>query len=137
MDDKLEALRRVPLFAGLKRGELEEVARLADEIEVPTGRALTTQGEFAHEFFVILDGSASVVRDGVRVNTLGKGDFLGEIALVDGRPRMATVTAEQPTRLVVLGHREFNSLLARFPDIQRAVLLALADRVRRTEPAAE
>jgi CRP-like cAMP-binding protein len=64
------------------------------------------------------------------------GDFLGEIALIDGRPRMATATTETPTRLLVLAHREFDSLMQRFPQIQGAVLRALAERVRRTEPEA-
>jgi CRP/FNR family cyclic AMP-dependent transcriptional regulator len=136
MDDKLEMLRRVPLFAGLGRRELEEVARLTDEIELPAGRTLTTEGEYGHEFFVIVTGSARVERDGATLATLRDGDFLGEIALLDGRPRSATVTVAEPSRLLVLGHREFNSLLDRFPGIQREVLLALAARVRRAEPDA-
>jgi CRP-like cAMP-binding protein len=129
-------LRRVPLFAGLGRRELEEVARLTDEIELPAGRTLTTEGEYGHEFFVIVTGSARVERDGATLATLRDGDFLGEIALLDGRPRSATVTVAEPSRLLVLGHREFNSLLDRFPGIQREVLLALAARVRRAEPDA-
>jgi CRP-like cAMP-binding protein len=136
MNDKLEMLRRVPLFAGLGRRELEEVARLTDEIDLPAGRALTTEGDYAHEFFIIVAGSARVERDGATVATLRDGDFLGEIALLDGHPRSATVTVEEPSRLLVLGHREFNSLLDRFPTIQREVLLALAARVRRAEPRA-
>ncbi len=136
MNDKLEMLRRVPLFAGLGRRELEEVARLTDEIDLPAGRALTTEGDYAHEFFIIVAGSARVERDGATVAPLRDGDFLGEIALLDGQPRSATVTVEEPSRLLVLGHREFNSLLDRFPTIQREVLLALAARVRRAEPRA-
>jgi CRP/FNR family transcriptional regulator, cyclic AMP receptor protein len=134
MDQKLELLKRVPLFAGLGRRELEEIGRLGDEVDVPQGRELTSQGQFGHEFFVIITGAARVERDGVRVRTLHDGDFLGEIALLDGRPRSATVTLEAPSRLLVIGHREFLSLLEQFPSIQRAVLMALAERVRQTEP---
>jgi len=134
MDQKLELLKRVPLFTGLGRRDLEEIGRLGDEVDVPEGRALTSQGDFGHEFFVIVKGAARVERDGVRVRTLHDGDFLGEIALLDGRPRSATVTVEAPTRLLVIGHREFLSLLDQFPSIQRAVLMALAERVRQTEP---
>jgi CRP/FNR family cyclic AMP-dependent transcriptional regulator len=134
MDAKVELLRRVPLFAGLGGRDLEEVARLVDEVDVPAGHVLTTQGQSGAEFFVIVSGSARVDRDGVKVMTLRDGDFLGEISLIDGRPRSATVTAETPLQLLVLAHREFHSLLDRFPTIQRAVLNALAERVRRTEP---
>jgi CRP/FNR family transcriptional regulator, cyclic AMP receptor protein len=134
MDEKLELLRRVPLFAGLGGREIEEVGQLVDEVDVPEGTVLTTEGRTGNEFFVIVAGAVRVEREGVRVATLRDGDFLGEISLLDGRPRSATVTAESPSRLLVLSHREFDSLLDRFPTIQRAVLAALADRVRRVEP---
>jgi CRP-like cAMP-binding protein len=136
MNEKVELLRRVPLFAGLGERDLEEVQRLTDEVDVPAGRELTTEGRSGEEFFLIVSGRVGVVRDGVRVRTMSDGDFLGEIALLDGRARSATVTTEAPTRLLVLAHREFNSLLERFPAIQSAVLRALAERVRQTEPEA-
>jgi CRP/FNR family transcriptional regulator, cyclic AMP receptor protein len=134
MNEKVELLRRVPLLAGLSTKDLEEVQRLTDEVDVPAGRELTTQGRAGEEFFLIVSGRVGVVRNGVRVRTMGDGEFLGEIALVDGRVRSATVTTETPTRVIVLGHREFSTLLERFPAIQAAVLRALAERVRRTEP---
>ena len=134
MNDKLDLLRRVPLFSGLSRRDLEEVQRLADEIDVPAGQELTREGRSGEEFFLIVSGRVAVVRDGVRVRTMSDGEFLGEIALFDGRPRSATVTTETPTRLLVLAHREFNSLMQRFPSIQSAVLSALASRVRETSP---
>jgi CRP/FNR family transcriptional regulator, cyclic AMP receptor protein len=135
-DRKVDLLRRVPLFAGLGDGDLREVARLADEVDVPAGTALTREGQLGHEFFVIVEGRARVNRNGRKVNELGPGDFLGEIALIDGRPRSATVTTEEPTRLLVLAHREFRSLLDNFPKIERQVLQALADRVRQADPEA-
>lgn len=133
-DGKLDLLRRVPIFASLKTHDLELVGRLADEIDVPAGRALTREGEIGHEFFVIVDGRVRVERNGKLLNTLGTGDFLGEIALVDGRPRTATATTEGPARLLVLAHREFASLLAEYPTIQIEVLQALAQRVRHLDP---
>ena len=136
MSDKVDLLRRVPLFAGLGRRELEEIQSLADEVDVPPGRELTTEGRSGEEFFLIVSGRVGVVRDGVRVRTMSDGEFLGEIALVDGRPRAATVTTEAPTQLLVLAHREFNSLMERHPSIQAAVLRALAERIRQTESEA-
>jgi CRP/FNR family cyclic AMP-dependent transcriptional regulator len=136
MDQKQQLLQRVPLFAELGGRELEEIGRLADEVDVPAGRVLMRQGESAAEFFVIVSGEVRIDRDGQPVRTLGDGDFFGEIALVDGGPRTATATTERPCRLLVLAHREFHSLLDRFPSIQLAVLRCLADRVRRAEPDA-
>jgi CRP/FNR family cyclic AMP-dependent transcriptional regulator len=136
MDRKLELLLGVPLFAGLGRLEIEEVGRLADEIEVPEGRELVHQGRTADEFFVITEGRVRIERDGTTIATLADGDFLGEIALVDGGVRTATAVTETAARLLVLGHREFHSLLDQFPSIQGAVLHALAERVRRVEPEA-
>jgi CRP/FNR family transcriptional regulator, cyclic AMP receptor protein len=135
-DEKLELLRQVPLFKSFKAGDLEHVGSLADEIDVPDGKALTREGQFGHEFFVIIAGRVRIERGGRTLSTLGPGDFLGEIALVDGRPRTATAIAEGPTRLLVLAHREFNSLLDRYPSIQLEVLHALARRVRHLEPDA-
>jgi CRP/FNR family cyclic AMP-dependent transcriptional regulator len=133
-DEKLEQLRRVPLFAGLGRRELEELGTLADEVDVDSGRVLTRQGETGHEFFVVLDGGVQVDVDGEQVASLGKGDFLGEIALIDGKPRTATTRAVGPTRLLVIGHREFHQLMDDFPTVKTCVLQALAERVRRIEP---
>jgi CRP-like cAMP-binding protein len=135
-DRKLDLLRRVPLFAGLRDADLTQIERLADEVDVPSATSLTREGQFGHEFFVIVEGRVRVERDGRKINELGPGDFVGEIALIDGRPRTATVTTEAPTRLLVLAHREFRTLLDSFPQIERQVLVALAHRVREADPQA-
>jgi CRP/FNR family cyclic AMP-dependent transcriptional regulator len=132
-NDKVEQLRAVPLFAGLGKRELAELGTLADEIEVADGRALTREGESGHEFFIVLEGHVSVAIGGSTVAELGPGDFLGEIALIDGKPRSATTRAMGHTKLLVVGHREFHQLMADFPTVQTAVLQALAERVRRNE----
>ncbi len=135
-DQKLELLKRTPLLAELGRRELEEVGRLADEVDVPAGRVLMREGETGQEFFVLVDGSVSINRDGRHVRTLEPGDFFGEVALLSEGPRTATATAETPSKLLVLAHREFHSLMAQFPSIQTSILSCLATRLRRLEPDA-
>lgn len=135
-DQKLQLLRTVPLFANCSKASLTQIARLADEVSLPAGRVLTQQGRTGNEFFVIIEGKVRVERDGRRIDIEGPGDFLGEIALVDHRPRTATAICETPCRLLVVGHREFHTLLAQSPAISNAILKALAERLRNLEPQA-
>jgi CRP-like cAMP-binding protein len=134
-DYKLELLRKVPLFQGLGHKDLELIGRLTDEIDVQADKLLIKEGDFGHEFFIVVEGALRVERDAKLLRKLGPGDFAGEIALIDGGTRTATVTADVPSRLLVVGHREFISLLSHQPDIQIQVLQALAHRVRASEPA--
>jgi CRP/FNR family transcriptional regulator, cyclic AMP receptor protein len=127
-DEKLEHLRRVPLFARLGRRQLERLGQLTDEIEVGLDSVLTEQGRLGQEFFVVVDGHVSVHEDGRLVAQLHPGDFFGEIALLDGHVRTATVRAEGLTRLLVIGHREFLSLMDEFPDVRAVVESELAQR---------
>ena len=133
-DEKLEVLRGVPLFTGLGRRELERLGELGDEVDLPAGRTFVREGERGHEFFVILDGRVRIERGGQTLTTLGRGDFLGEIALVDGGPRTATAICEDDARLLVISHREFHSLLEEFPKIAVEILQALGRRVRQLTP---
>ena len=103
-------------------------------VDVADGRVLPRQGESGAEFFVVLDGAVQVDINGSVISTLGKGDFLGEIALVDGKPRTATTRAVGATRLLVIGHQQFHQLMDDFPTVKTCVLEALAERVRRNEP---
>jgi CRP/FNR family cyclic AMP-dependent transcriptional regulator len=135
-DQKLELLRRVPLFEHCSARDLETIGQLADEVDVPAGQVLIRQGATAKEFFIVIAGSLGVERDGSRINSLGPGDFFGEIALVDDGPRTATVVADAASRLLVVGHREFHSLLEQNVGIQLQVLQALARRVRTLAPEA-
>ncbi len=134
MDSKLAMLRAVPLFVGLDEHELEAVGALTDEVDVPAGRELITEGTFGNEFFLILEGRIRIHRAGSTLVTMGPGDFLGEIALIDHGRRTASATCETACRLLVLGHREFHSLLDAQPDIRVHVLEALARRVRQLVP---
>jgi CRP-like cAMP-binding protein len=129
-NEKAELIKRAPLFADCSRGELEQIAQLADEIDLDQGRELTRLGESGREFFVLLEGEADVSQDGRSINTLRAGDFFGEIALVEDTPRTATVTATTPVRLLVITDRAFKQLLGKQPELQRKVLVALAERVK-------
>jgi CRP/FNR family cyclic AMP-dependent transcriptional regulator len=128
-NQKVELIKRVPLFAGLSKKDLEQIASIADEIDLREGKELTTQGKSAREFFVLLEGSVDVTKDGQRINQLGDGDFFGEIALVSRSPRTATVTATAPIRALVITDRSFRRLLEGSPEIQLKVLEALAERL--------
>lgn len=130
-DEKLEHLRRVPLFSRLNQRQLERLGQLCDEIEVGLDEVLAAQGRVGHEFFVVLDGHVSVLDRHNQIAQLHPGDFFGEIALLDGRPRTATVRADGITRLLVIGHREFNALMDEFPDVRKTVLAEVAGRLRR------
>ncbi len=135
-DEKLDLLHRIPLFSGFDNRRLERLGMLADEVDVPAGKILMRQGDTGTDMMVIVSGSVSVERDGNRLNTLGSGDFFGEIALIDNGPRTATVTTEEPTRLLVLAHRDFHSMMDEFPEVADQVMNALANRVRHLEPDA-
>ena len=95
---KVDIIRNAPLFAQLSRAEVNEVAKIADEIDVKAGKVLTREGDRGNEFFVLLDGAAEVHQGGKKVRMLGPGDFFGEIALVSRSPRTATVTTTTPVR---------------------------------------
>src|SRR5919197_3978427 len=128
---KIDLIKRAPLFERCSKRELAAVAALADEIDFPPGKTLTKEGAPGREFFVLIEGSADVRRKGRKINTMNPGDFFGEIALVTGQPRTATVTATatSPIRALVLTDRAFKDLLRRTPSMQQKVLEALADRL--------
>ena len=128
-DSKVKLIEKVPLFSKLSKKGLEDVAHLADELDLPAGKVMATEGDRGREFFVLLEGEAEVTRDGKSVNRLGSGDFFGEIALVTHMPRTASVTAKDGVRVLVITERDFNSLLKRSPEISRGVAEALAERV--------
>jgi CRP-like cAMP-binding protein len=128
-NEKVDLIRKVPLFTHCTKAELAELTKIADEIDVPEGKELTREGDRGREFFVLLEGSAQVKQGSRKVNTLGPGDFFGEIALVSRSPRTATVTTTTPARLLVITGTSFRSLLEHQPRIQLRVLEALADRL--------
>lgn len=135
-DEKLDLLRTVPIFAGLGRREIERLGQLCDEVDLPAGRVLMRQGESGGEAIVIVEGRARVERDGRTVAERTSGDVIGEISLLGEGPRTATVTLTEPSRLLVIGHREFHTLMDEMPSVRLTILSALAQRIRELEPDA-
>ena len=129
-DEKLESIKTVPLFATCDDREIERLGMLVEEVELPAGRVLFNEGETAQELFIILSGQVRVERKGVVLATRGPGEFFGEIALVAEGARTATATCLTSCRLLVLGHRDFHSLMDEFPSLKMRVLETLARRVR-------
>lgn len=132
---KVPLLRRVPLFDGFSQRQLEQIAGLTEEVDVPKGRRLAAAGEAGHELFIIVDGEATVRTGDHRTMRLGPGEFFGEMSLIDGGPRSATVVAETPMKLFVVGHREFWSLLNQAPPLAVKVMRTLSQRLRKAESA--
>ncbi len=128
-DAKVKVIGGVPLFAGLSKRELAQVASIADEIDFRAGRVLIREGDRGREFFILLEGTADVTRKGKPLATRTSGDFFGEIALVCDRPRVATVTTTSPTRALVVADRDFRGLVKRTPEIAIKVLAAVAERL--------
>jgi CRP/FNR family cyclic AMP-dependent transcriptional regulator len=128
-DTKVDALKRSPLFAGLSRKELDDLAKTTEDMEVDAGTVLATQGELGQEFFVVLEGEVDVTRDGKQLDPRGGSDFFGELALVADIPRTATLTARTPLRFFVLTAQSFRSMLARSPDVELKVLRAMVKRL--------
>jgi CRP-like cAMP-binding protein len=128
-DTKVTALKRSPLFEGLSRKQLAQLARLTDDLDVPPGTVLCRQGQRGQEFFVIVEGEASVTRDGKQVATVRGGDFFGEISLLERVVRTATVTAVTPMRFFVVSDWAFNGVLETDPSVEHKVLRALARRL--------
>jgi CRP-like cAMP-binding protein len=127
--DYLDHLARVAMFSACSKRELEQIGRVADELPIAAGRELIKEGSAGREFFIIGEGRASVLRRGRKVATLGPGDFFGELSLLARAPRNATVRADTPMRVFVLGQREFNGVLAEAPTLSQKLLVGLARRL--------
>ncbi len=128
-DDKGKLIAGVPLFAGLSKKELAQVASIADELDFSAGKVLIREGAAGREFFILLEGSAEVTRAGKALATRRAGDFFGEIALMSDRPRVATVTTLEPSRALVVTDRDFRTLVNRSPQIALKVLQAVGERL--------
>ena len=122
-------LAGVPLFAGLSKKELAQIAAIADELDFRAGKELIREGGAGREFFILLEGSAEVTRGGAKLATRRAGDFFGEIALVTDRPRVATVTTLEPTVALVVTERNFRRIVKQSPTIALKVLQAVGDRL--------
>ena len=127
---KIDVLKSVPLLGTLSRHHLDLIARHADEVSVPSGRVLARQGGLCREFFVVLEGRARVEQNRKRIATVRKGEMVGEMSLIDNKPRGATVTSETPMSLLVIESRAFSALLDDIPQLRKKVMVTLCERLR-------
>jgi trk system potassium uptake protein TrkA len=131
VDERIALLRAIWLFSGCNDDELGRIAALARPVEVAASAELTRQGEPGLEFFVVVDGDAVATVDGDEIGAIGAGGFFGEMALIDGGERLATVTARSPMRLLVLGRHDFNEMLeVAMPQIAPKLLAVVGARMR-------
>ena len=124
-------LERVPLFAGLSHREREQIARWADQVDLPEGRHLLDEGRLPHEFFVIIEGQVEVIHEGEHLATLGPGDFFGEIALIEHRRRTASVVTASPTTLAVMSPPSFDQMRRAMPRVAARIDDAIRERLER------
>jgi len=126
-------LAKVPLFNGLSKKQLREVSSLATRLDEPAGTLLTKEGRVGNEFIIVLEGEIEVRKGDEVVATRGPGSYVGEIALIDNRPRTATVIAKTPVVIEVIGRREFRTLLADAPELQAEIMNTMAQRLAELE----
>jgi CRP-like cAMP-binding protein len=127
---QLDHLKTIPLFSYCSRKELRTLGARSIGVRVPAGQTLIQQGDRGGEFFVVLAGQAQVSRDGAVVDTVGPGDFFGELAVLDHAPRNATVTATDPMEVLVFSRSDFETVLFDAPLMTRRLLTGLARRLR-------
>lgn len=126
---KIDLLRNVPLFSGCSKKELEQISRVADELDFKAGKTLIKEGAPGREFFVLVDGTAEVLRKGEKIDVAGPGDFFGEMALLTDQPRNATIVTTSNVDALIITARNFHSLVETNPLIALKVMRAVADRV--------
>jgi CRP/FNR family cyclic AMP-dependent transcriptional regulator len=134
--DAYSDLQNVWLFSECSQAELRKISKLHERVVVPSGTLLVEQGEPGLLFFVVLAGSASVVRDGRSVSSLGPGDYFGELALLDNSPRSASVTSNTDMTMLVIRQRHFQRVLQASPALTRRLLRAMVDRLRAVDKLA-
>lgn len=128
-DDVLGYLTKVPLFSACSKKDLATVSKHSEHVTIKAGTEMTTEGRVGYEFYVIVDGKATVTRGGTQVAVLGPGDSFGELSLLDRAPRNATVTADTDLDVVILGQREFSAMLDLVPTMAHKLLVGLARRI--------
>ena len=130
---KIDLLKKVPLFSNLSQRHLGEIAKHADQVQVERERVLAHEGKKGWEFVFVVDGRARVEKDGKFVRQLSGGDFFGEISLIDGEPRTATVVAETDMTLLIVHKTSFDHLIDTIPGLQKKMLVSLCKYLRGAE----
>jgi CRP/FNR family cyclic AMP-dependent transcriptional regulator len=136
-EDKIERLKEVPIFEGCSQKQLRSVAKITRVFDVAADTVLARAGEPGDEFFLIIDGTARVEVSPEKRVLLRPGEFFGEMSILDGGPRSATVVADTPVRLLVISRRHFSMLLKDVPGLTQTLLVTLSNRVRQAEGRVE
>jgi CRP/FNR family cyclic AMP-dependent transcriptional regulator len=131
--EREELLEKVSMFSACNKKELAKLASVADERRVDSGAVLTEEGKPGDEFFVVAEGLARASIGGREVGSIPAGSFFGELSLLDRGPRTATVTAELPSRLVVINAANFNRVIDEVPSISLKIMRGLATRIRKAD----
>ncbi|MGH9029666.1 MAG: cyclic nucleotide-binding domain-containing protein [Acidimicrobiales bacterium] len=124
------------LFSACSASQLRAIRRAIEEVDAREGGVLVEEGTIGREFFFIVDGTATVRRNGRKIATLGPGNYFGELALLDRKPRSATIVAETDMKLLVLEQRSFNGLIDAIPAIAHKLLVAMSQRLREADARA-
>jgi CRP/FNR family cyclic AMP-dependent transcriptional regulator len=132
-DDRIATLRAVPLFSSLSDKDLKAILEIAKEVSLEAGHTILEQDASAVGFHLILEGEADIEVSGRHVATFGPGDYFGEVSLIDGKPRTATVKTKTPVHTLVVPSWSFNGLLDKYPAIAKELLLMLCGRLRNVE----
>jgi CRP-like cAMP-binding protein len=132
----LDQLSKVRLFSSMSKRDLQRIAKASDEIDVPAGKVLVEQGTRGREAFVVIRGTATVRRNGRKVASLGPGDHFGELALLDGGSRTATIVADTEMTVLVIGQREFTGVLDEVPGLAHKVMASMAATIRELDQKA-
>jgi len=135
-EDKIERLKEIPIFEGCSQRQLRSVAKIARVFDVAADTVLARAGEPGDEFFLIIDGSVWVEVSSEKRVLLHPGEFFGEMSILDGGPRSATIVADTPVRLLVITRRHFSMLLKDVPGLTQTVMATLSKRVREAEERA-
>ena len=134
-DEKIAILKKVPLFSDLSKRQLIELSKHSDKVEIDGGHVITKEGVKGNDFFLIIEGKAQVKKGRKIIRNLKSGDYFGEISLIDGEPRTASVIAETDINLLFVNHKSFEHLLKTVPGLQEKIMVSLCTYLRRAEKA--
>ena len=133
MDEKLEALKKTTLFAGLKKKELEAIGQITDRTPVAAGRKLINEGQVTTHMYVLIDGSATVDVGGNEVATLGPGDVIGELSMIDDKPASASVTVAEDSHVWLIARGGFTPVWDKNPEMSRSILIGVVEKLRHAD----
>ena len=129
-DTKVDRLAKVPLFAHAGKRELQFLASKVDEVSLPAGKTLITEGQPTESFFILTSGKVQVIRRGKEIARLGPGDFFGEVGMLSQGPAVATVVTDGPGEALVLSHAQFRDAIKSNDQLAIQVISAMAERLR-------